>query len=151
MNKFNVMDKKNMGAKAILVRQCMGKLDVKRCLDVANHLMGKDATEYLVTFSSLVLNEIDSKVDLDEMLRVYDVMYNVSLDKDDVREALFLEAIYNALTEDQARLHEIEDEAGRADRIIKKYEKEVIKIFGGSDYLADSIKYHSKMIGIETN
>ncbi len=89
MDKFNVMDKKIMEASDTILKNCIEKLDLKRCMEVADHWMGQNISEYFMAFGSIILNEIDTKADLDRTLQFYRVMCNICLDKNTMREKLF--------------------------------------------------------------
>ena len=146
MNKFNAQDKKIvMEAGDAIMKNCIEKLDLKRCTDIASFMMKDDVTEYLTILSSLVLNEIDNKADLDKMLQVYRVMFNVCFEKKDIRKTLFFYAVKTAMADDQKLMKKLGKEAEKASQIVKKYEDEVCDIYGGREYMSGRIDHYAKL------
>ena len=103
-------------------------------------------SEYFMALSSLILNEIDTKADLDKMLQFYRVMCNICLDKNTMREKLFFCAAKKALSDEMERMKNLKEERDKASRILEKYENEVWDICDGHDSICGRIDHYVKLL-----
>ena len=146
MDKLNVVDKKTMEASDAILKTCIEKLDLKRCVEVAEYWMGSSPFEYFMALASLILNEIDTKADLDKTLQFHRVMCNICLDKNAFRKKLFFCASKKALSDEMDRMVKLKEEREKASKIIEKYENDVCNICNGREYFSGRIDHYIKLL-----